>query len=332
MTLQEPAQDARVRLHHLQRHARRSPTSGFKDGKPVLDFTRGRRADEDWPRSWASWPVVSYGGGVTGLNAYYQDTDADEGRRVQGLQRVHQGHLHRGPEARRREGLAAGLLQPGRRADRRRPDAARPRTPRPTARRFPRARRSSPAASSFTRQRPRTTRTSASPRPCTWPTGTATTRTSVKLLHEAGSDWAFYNGGNRWTFGDYMYKAAKQFGMKFRLSWHWNAAAGDPYYALDCREDDYAWCNAIARRAADPGRRVRAAPRGARRLPPPADAGPPGQGEGRHAGRPGRREARSATAWPAFKLGQRDHDALFGPDDWNDFRRKLNDAIESLRQ
>ena len=42
----------------------------------------------------------------------------------------------------------------------------------------------------------------------------------------------------------YMYKAAKQFGMKFRLSWHWNVVAGDPYYALDCREDDYAWCNA----------------------------------------------------------------------------------------
>ena len=40
-----------------------------------------------------------------------------------------------------------------------------------------------------------------------------------------------------------MYKAAKQFGMKFRVSWHWNVVAGDPYYALDCREDDYAWCN-----------------------------------------------------------------------------------------
>jgi hypothetical protein len=66
---------------------------------------------------------------------------------------------------------------------------------------------------------------------------------SVKLLHDAGGDWAFYNGGNRWTYGIYMYKAAHQFGMKFRLSWHWNATAGDPYYALDCREDDYAWCN-----------------------------------------------------------------------------------------
>ena len=66
---------------------------------------------------------------------------------------------------------------------------------------------------------------------------------SVKLLHEAGGDWAFYNGGSRWTYGIYMYKAAKQHRMKFRVSWHWNNVAGDPYYALDCREDDYAWCN-----------------------------------------------------------------------------------------
>ena len=66
----------------------------------------------------------------------------------------------------------------------------------------------------------------------------------IKALHAAGDDWGFYNGGNRWTYGVYLYKAAKQFGLKFRLSWHWNVVAGDPYYALDCREDDYAWCNA----------------------------------------------------------------------------------------
>ncbi|HEV3343433.1 MAG TPA: hypothetical protein VG125_23880, partial [Pirellulales bacterium] len=66
---------------------------------------------------------------------------------------------------------------------------------------------------------------------------------SVDLLHKSGSDWAFYNGGDRWTYGTYMYKAARQYGMKYRLSWHWNAVAGDPYYPLDCREDDYAWCN-----------------------------------------------------------------------------------------
>jgi hypothetical protein len=66
---------------------------------------------------------------------------------------------------------------------------------------------------------------------------------SVKLQQGAGSEWAFYNNGSRWTYGVYLYKAAKKHGMKFRVSWHWNAVAGDPYYALDCREDDYAWCN-----------------------------------------------------------------------------------------
>ena len=33
-----------------------------------------------------------------------------------------------------------------------------------------------------------------------------------------------------------MFKAVKQFEMKFRLSWHWNIVAGDPYCALDCRQ------------------------------------------------------------------------------------------------
>ena len=86
--------------------------------------------------------------------------------------------------------------------------------------------------------------TSASPRRCTWLDWNDHDEASVNLLHQVGGDWAFYNGGNRWTYGTYMYKAAKQFGMKFRLSWHWNVVAGDPYYALDCREDDFAWCNA----------------------------------------------------------------------------------------
>lgn len=47
--------------------------------------------------------------------------------------------------------------------------------------------------------------------------------------------------------GTYMLKAAREDGMKFRLEWHWNNAAGDPYYALDSREDDYAWVAANAR-------------------------------------------------------------------------------------
>ena len=99
----------------------------------------------------------------------------------------------------------------------------------------------------------------------------------VKLLHDAGSDWAFYNGGNRWTFGTYMYKAAREFGMKFRVSWHWNVVAGDPYYALDCREDDYAWCNASPQGELDSIRRIRTSTRRARRLSPADHAGSAGK-------------------------------------------------------
>ncbi len=83
----------------------------------------------------------------------------------------------------------------------------------------------------------------------------------INLLHQSGDDWGFYNDGSRWTFGVYMFKAAQQFGMKFRTCWHWNASAGDPYYALDCREDDYAWCTATAGRAADGYDLLRATPR-----------------------------------------------------------------------
>ncbi|HEV2444431.1 MAG TPA: hypothetical protein VGS58_00855, partial [Candidatus Sulfopaludibacter sp.] len=66
----------------------------------------------------------------------------------------------------------------------------------------------------------------------------------VKRLLADGTGWAFYNDGSRWTFGEFLFKAAHEFNLKYRLAWHWNAVAGDPYYALDSREDDYAWANA----------------------------------------------------------------------------------------
>jgi hypothetical protein len=154
---------------------------------------------------------------------------------------------------------------------------------------------------------------------------------SVALLHKAGSDWAFYNGGNRWTMGDYMFKAAKQFGMKFRVSWHWNAAAGDPYYALDCREDDYAWCSATPDGQLLPSvefERLRAGLNDYRRLltlSRLATAQPTTA-----AGQQARNliDARMAS----FHLGQRDHDALFPVNEWDDFRNKVDDLIEALRK
>ena len=154
---------------------------------------------------------------------------------------------------------------------------------------------------------------------------------SVKAIHAAGSQWGFYNGGNRWTYGDYMYKAAKQFGMKFRITWHWNLSMGDPYYALDGTEDEFAWCNAgpdgelipsiefeLHREGLGDYRRLLTLARLAKAKPaaPAARAG----------------EKLIADRLASFKLGQRDHDALFGHDDWNRFRGKINDAIEALRK
>jgi hypothetical protein len=43
-------------------------------------------------------------------------------------------------------------------------------------------------------------------------------------------------------------------------------------------------------------------------------------------------EALIAKRLAAFKLGQRDHDALFRADDWGTFRRQMGEAIESLRR
>ncbi len=149
----------------------------------------------------------------------------------------------------------------------------------------------------------------------------------VRKLHEAGSDWAFYNGGNRWTYGVYLFKAAKQFGMKFRLNWHWNATAGDPYYALDCREDDYAWCNTNPDGELIPSLYFEREMRG-------------GLDDYRHLLTLSRlaTEKHDAAAqamirqrMDAFHLGQREHDAIFPASDWREFRLKMATAIERLQ-
>ncbi|MEI6169122.1 MAG: hypothetical protein WCS52_18225 [bacterium] len=153
---------------------------------------------------------------------------------------------------------------------------------------------------------------------------------SVKMLRDAGGDWAFYNGGNRWTYGDYLYKCFKQFGAKYRVSWHWNVVAGDPYYALDCREDDYAWCN-----ASPDGRLVPSLDFERNRL---------GLNDYRRlitltrlakekVGTPAAQAAEKLIAdrMACFKLGQRDHDAILGAEDWSRFRRQVTGAITLLR-
>ena len=66
---------------------------------------------------------------------------------------------------------------------------------------------------------------------------------SIKVIHDAGHKFSFYNGGNRWTFGRYMKALVVHDGLMYRPNWHFNAAGDDPYYALDSREDDYCWYN-----------------------------------------------------------------------------------------
>jgi hypothetical protein len=151
---------------------------------------------------------------------------------------------------------------------------------------------------------------------------------SVKLLQDAGGDWAFYNEGNRWTYGVYLYKAAKQHGLKFRVSWHWNNAAGDPYYALDCREDDYAWCNCSPDGELIPAvhfERVREGLDDYRRLVTLARLAR------EQAGKPAAAEAERliADVLAGFELGQREPKG--GPATYADIRGRLDAAIEKLR-
>jgi hypothetical protein len=124
-----------------------------------------------------------------------------------------------------------------------------------------------------------------------------------------------------------MYKAAKQFNMKFRLSWHWNVVAGDPYYALDCREDDYAWCNSSPdgdlipsiqferlREGLDDYRRMITLARLAKEK-----AGTPAAGAG---------EKLLGGILGAFRLGDRE---LKGAESFAALRARLDEAIDALR-
>ena len=151
---------------------------------------------------------------------------------------------------------------------------------------------------------------------------------SIQAIHDAGSAWAFYNGGNRWTFGTYLFKA-RQAGMKFRLSWHWNNAAGDPYYALDSREDDFAWCSANAngdliptihferdiREGVDDYRYMQTLSRLLREKPNHAAAN----------------AARKLVddKLNSFKLGQRDHNQ-WPMEEFRSYRLQLAEAIEQM--
>lgn len=148
------------------------------------------------------------------------------------------------------------------------------------------------------------------------------------MIQKAGSGWGYYNGGSRWTYGVYLFKAVKQFDAKFRIAWHWNATAGDPYYPLDCREDDYAWCNTNPQGELIPSlefeREMHQGLNDYRYLLTLS----------RLASKQHDSAAESLIddRLSAFKLGPREHNDLFPVSDWRDYRQKLAEAIARLRQ
>jgi hypothetical protein len=302
--------------------------NGFKDGKPLLDFAR---ADEQMKlaKELGFLAVNSYGGGVSGFDAYYQDTAKmkaagfnDYSEFIKAVYSEVQKHADENGWIPVYYNLGDEPIGDALKRSAENAEAYR--------KAFPKGPPFFTAASSYDgndANNPHLLLAKAL-HVADW---NLHSEESVSLLHKQGSDWAFYNGGNRWTFGDYMYKAAKQFGMKFRISWHWNVVAGDPYYALDCREDDYAWCNSSPNGELIPSlvfERNREGLGDYRRLITldrlaKEKAGTPA--------------AQAATdliekRMASFKLGQREHDELFGPDDWKQFRAKADAAIEELRK
>lgn len=213
---------------------------GFKDGKPQFDFSQADRQMELFRQHGFEMPVVTYCP-PDGLNLYYRDEAAmkaagftDYSQFIKAVFTGIQAHAERagwlpvywniGDEP-----LGDDLTRSAENAEAYR-------------RAFPQGPPRFTVPSSFTGTNADDPhfRLAKAVHVVAWNLHDAA---SVNLLHRSGGDWAFYNGGDRWTYGVYMYKAAKEYGMKYRLSWHWNAVAGDPYYPLDCREDDYAWCN-----------------------------------------------------------------------------------------
>lgn len=298
---------------------------GFKDGKPLLDFTEGDRQMKLARECGFTMPIVSYVG-LPGLNLYSKDEAAmraagftDYSRFVKAVFGAIQEHAE-----------AAGWLPVyWNLGDEPIGDDLRRAAENAEAYRaaFPEGPPWFTAATSVESGKPDDPHFRFA-KALHAANLNGHSEASVGQIRRSGSGWGFYNGGNRWTYGAYLYKAAKQFDMKFRVSWHWNVVAGDPYYALDCREDDYAWCNTNPQGVLIPSlhfeRDMREGLDDYRYMLTLA----------RLADKKNDAAARAIVEerLASFKLGQRDHDALFPPSDWREYRLKMAQAIERLRQ
>jgi hypothetical protein len=300
---------------------------GFKDGKPALDFSAADRQMAD-ARKYGFLAVNSYGAGLTGIDAYSRDLGkmkaagpTDYSAFVKAIYSAIDRH------AREKEWLPVYWNL----GDEPSGDSLTESIENAKAYRkaFPQGPPFFTAATSLYNHDARDPHFELS-RTLHVATLAQHDETGVKLLASAGGAWAYYNGGSRWTYGIYLYKAVKEFGLKFRLAWHWHAASGDPYYALDCREDDYAWANLTPTRQLAPSvefMRIAAGLDDYRHLLTlarlaKAKAGTPAAS---------RAETLIRDRMAAFHLGRADPDPAFGVDEWAAYRRRLADAIEALQ-
>ena len=296
---------------------------GFRNGQPVLDFTQAD-ADMKLLRELGYMTVCDYGVGVQGVNKYYMDKGAmqnagmtDYSEFIKAIYTAVQKHA----EAENwipvyyylaDEPIGDDLLASIKNAE-------------AYKKAFPSGPPFFTGASSYSGNDPNDPHLQFAEayHIVSWNTHS---EASVKLLHERGGDWAFYNGSNRWTMGDYMYKCVREFDMKYRLVWHFNCAAGNPYYALDCREDDYAWANASPDGTLIPSvefERLREGLEDYRRLITLE----------RLVKETGDQDGQKLIddRMKSFRLGQRDHERIFPTSDWMEFRVKVNEAIERLQ-
>ncbi len=302
---------------------------GFEDGKPVLDFSVGDAQMKLVREVGFKMPFVNYCA-FNGLNLYQQDTEAmrkagftDYSEFIKAIFSAVQKHADEnnwlpvywnlGDEPAGKEALEAATanLKAYRKA-------------------FPNGSPSFTFCGSCTVGDPSDPHfaMASSAHLALW---NLHTEDSVNALHKLGGQWGFYNGGCRWDFGDYMFKCAKQFDMKLRPCWLWNGCIGDPYYALDCREDDYAWCVASPQGELVSTlffERLREGLTDYRRLLTLQKLAK------EKAGTPAAQAADKIIAdrMASFKLDERDHDKLLGVEDWKAFRTKVQDAIEAMNQ
>jgi hypothetical protein len=301
---------------------------GFDIGKPVLDFSVADRQMKE-ARNLGFLAVDSYGAGISGIDPYFEDTAkmtaagfTDYAQFIRTVYSAVQQHAREknwlpvywniadepAGDDLKRSATNAGAYRSA----------------------FPKGPPFFTGATSLMPGKDASDPNFQLAKNLTIPSLTYHDEPGLRLLRQQGTDWAFYNDASRWTYGTYLYKAATQFDLKFRIAWHWNLVAGDPYYALDSREDDTAWANSTPQGDLVPSidfARISAGLDDYRELLTAARLGKA------KAGTPAAKAAETliAARMAAFHLGPNDHDALFGIDDWTKFRQQLSDAIEALQ-